>query len=247
MLRCECRARLGRGWRFCEACGRPVPAEEAQPAHQPEVAVAVPMTAEPKTWPVDAEVAKVNEPVTTLAVIKPRTPPQSIARFDWRFGILPVLLGLVLALPMAWFSVWFVPVGALLGAAWGWRKYRMIQMALRDFTLEWIFEKVDAYGPCALGVRAWWPTGVLYLTEQTLKFKPFKHTNECEVSLDPVRITGIDFPTLFSWPSDWACILISSSYGPVFGTIKVFDRIKWGQWMQTARQRVSPSSAGDIT
>lgn len=71
-----------------------------------------------------------------------------------------------------------------MGGLWGLRRWQAIRLALQGFEHEWVFDKVVAYGACALGARAWWPTGILYLTDQTLKFKPFNHTNEREVSLD---------------------------------------------------------------
>ncbi len=253
MLRCECRARLGRGWRFCEACGRPVPAEAPGVAPErdtdPVVAAGLPET----TAPVPVPPAPVSPPLTQTTVVpapqvltKPRQPATVLMRFDWRFGVLPVIMGGILGLPLLWLTLWCAPLGLICGALWAWRRHRMIRESMRSFTLEWIYEKVEVYGPCALGVRAWWPTGVLYLTDQTLKFKPFGHTKECEVSLDPARITGVDFPTHFTWPADWACMLVTSSYGPVFGTMKVFDRIHWGQLLQAARQKTTAVQLGEV-
>ena len=45
MLRCECRARLGRGWRFCESCGRPVTLTEAETRPVEQLAEQIPVTA----------------------------------------------------------------------------------------------------------------------------------------------------------------------------------------------------------
>lgn len=238
MLRCECQARVGRGWRFCEACGRPV----VEP--RPALALDEPETAHP----LSPNEGAVSSPVAVLAtdlpsqpspqpMLRPKPEPQCLDHLDWRFGLAPVALGLILSLPLAWLSVWVIPAGAALGAFWAWRRWTTLQRAMKGFALEWIFEKVIVYGPCALGERAWWPTGVLYLTDQTLKFKPFNHTNEREVSLDPVRLTGVDFPQWRSWPADWRCMLVTSTYGPVFGIMKVFDRRIWEQYLKAAKQR----------
>jgi lysylphosphatidylglycerol synthetase-like protein (DUF2156 family) len=240
MLRCECQARLGRGWRFCEACGRPavdpvvVAVSETGPVHEPASdKLSEPVMEAPVVSLTSfTGVSNVHEPA-----VRPKIEAQSIDHLDWRFGLAPVLLGAVLSLSLAWLSLWVIPVGAGLGGIWGWRRWRAIRRAMDGFTLEWVFEKVIVYGPCALGERAWWPTGVLYLTDQALKFKPFHHTNEREVSLDPVRLTGVDFPQRRSWPSDWRCVLVTSNYGPVFGIMKVFDRSLWEQHLKTAKQR----------
>jgi hypothetical protein len=250
MLRCECQARLGRGWRFCEACGRPVvepgpePEREALPAPLVPLGVAADgITLEHS--PTLAEPTGVTPAPQPLVPSKIET--QCVDHLDWRFGLAPVLLGMVLSLSLAWLSLWVVPVGAALGGFWGWRRWNTIRRAMDDFTLEWVFEKVIVYGPCALGERAWWPTGVLYLTDQTLKFKPFNHTNEREVSLDPVRLTGVDFPHRRSWPSDWRCVLVTSNYGPVFGIMKVFDRSIWEQHLKAAKQRaLMPTSQESV-
>lgn len=244
MLRCECRARLGRGWRFCETCGRPVPVDSGGEAPAPEVVTPLqdlPPSAQ-GAEPVLAEPLPTAEVRGPFAPVQPKAPALVLMRLDWRFAVLPVLLGWLLCLPLLGLSLWFAPLGLVLGGLWTWRQLRKIRQSMQAFTLEWIFDKVEVYGPCALGVWAWWPTGVLYLTDQTLKFKPFGHTQACEVSLDPARITGVDFPTHFSWPSDWACMLVSSSYGPVFGVMKVFDRIRWGQILQAARPQTAGSS-----
>ncbi len=238
MLRCECQARLGRGWRFCETCGRPVvaPVSMAKGDDPGQVVPDAP----------DAQVPTVSEPPAPALAV-PLPPPQPMVavkpqaqvldHLDWRFGLAPVLIGVMLSLPLAWLSAWVIPVGAALGTLWAWRRWVTIRRAMTAFNLEWIFEKVIVYGPCALGERAWWPTGVLYLTDQTLKFKPFNHTNEREVSLDPVRLTGVDFPSRRSWPADWRCLLVTSTYGPVFGIMKVFDRSIWEQHLKVAKQR----------
>ncbi len=244
MLRCECQARLGRGWRFCEACGRPVvEPEPARASDAPGLALSVAPEPVPAPEPqalVDPVVAPSALP---QAVVRPKTPAQCVDHLDWRFGLAPVLIGVFLSLPLAWLTVWLIPAGAGLGAFWAWRRWLTIRQAMTGFALEWIFEKVVVYGPCALGERAWWPTGVLYLTDQTLKFKPFNHTNEREVSLDPVRLTGIDFPERRSWPADWRCMLVTSTYGPVFGIMKVFDRSIWDQHLKAAKQRaLNPTS-----
>ncbi len=245
MLRCECRARLGRGWRFCETCGRPVPEDLGVAAPEPGIAVSgEPVSpASPTAQPVETDSALNSQVPATAAPWLPKPPAMALTRLDWRFALLPVFSGFILGLPLLLLSPWCAPVGVVLGLSWAWRELRRSRQSLHSFTQEWIFDKVEVYGPCAMGIWAWWPTGVLYLTEQTLKFKPFGHSKECEVSLDPARITGIEFPShFFSWPPDWAGMLVSSSYGPVFGTLKVFDRIRWGQVLQAARQKTADSS-----
>ena len=243
MLRCECRARLGRGWNFCETCGRPVPVDSGLVAPAPEVVTApegTPPMVE-SVQPVLAATTQMAQGLESVTPVPPKAPALLLSRADWRFALLPLMLGWVLGLPLLGLSLWCAPVGLVLGGFWAWRQLRRIRQSLDAFSLEWIFDKVEVYGPCALGAWAWWPTGVLYLTDQTLKFKPFGHSQECEVSLDPARITGVDFPTHFSWPADWAGMLVSSSYGPVFGTMKVFDRILWGQILQAARDKSTGS------
>lgn len=247
MLRCECQARLGRGWRFCESCGRPVVEPVSAPVRvisASEIPTADPAESFPLEHAAAPERALIS-PLSSRSVVKvgdeaparSKVDAQRVDHLDWRFGLAPVLVGTVLSLALAWLSLWVIPVGAALGAFWGWRRWATIRRAMDAFTLEWVFEKVVVYGPCALGERAWWPSGVLYLTDQTLKFKPFNHTNEREVSLDPVRLTGIDFPQRRSWPSDWRCVLVTSNYGPVFGIMKVFDRSIWEQHLKSAKQR----------
>lgn len=278
MLRCECRARLGRGWQFCEACGRPVTVAEAQarpePAHSERPAaglglraVTVGVTSSGVTFdddpapsgalmalsgtpaanpePGTATMADTVSAPTTAQVL--HAPALLIGRFNWRFLLAPVAVGTVLGLCLAWLSLWTVMGGMALGAAWGLRRYLAISKALSDFEHEWVFDKVLAYGACALGARAWWPSGILYLTDQTLKFRPFNHTNEREVSLDPCRLMGFDFPQAASWPADWRALLVTSTYGPVFGTMKVFDRVVWEQTLKEAKFRALSGQSTELS
>jgi hypothetical protein len=248
MLRCACQARLGRGWRFCEACGRPVvEAGSGQVARPAGSAPPVPDRVDGVPQPAQGvESACVPVPIPQVAV-RSKTEALCLDHLDWRFGLAPVLVGTVMGLPLVWLSPWVVPAGAALGAFWAWRRWRTIRRAITGFSMEWIFEKVIVYGPCALGDRAWWPTGVLYLTDETLKFKPFNHTNEREVSLDPVRLTGVDFPPRVSWPADWRGVLVTSTYGPVFGIMKVFDRSVWEQHLKAAKQKALQPVSQELT
>jgi hypothetical protein len=235
MLRCECQARLGRGWRFCESCGRPValPGGQSLPETSPNATATTP---EPD--PSDAASAvRGRTDSSPQPVDSPKIPAQSADQLDWRFGIIPVLLGALLSLSLAWLSLWAILAGALLGALWALNRWRKIRLALDEFKADAIFEKVLIYGPCALSTRALWPSGVLYLTDQTLKFKPFNHTNEREVSLDPVRLAGADSIQRLVWPPHWRCLQVTSNYGPVFGTMKVFDVTIWQLHLNAARLR----------
>ena len=248
MLRCECQARLGRGWRFCEACGRPVvdagsspvprPSGSAPPLHSP--------VDEPSQPEQGAAIAGLPEALAQPTA-RPKIEALCLDHLDWRFGLAPVLVGVLMSLPLLGLSPWVVPAGAALGVFWAWRRWTAIRRAMTGFSLEWMFEKVIVYGPCALGDRAWWPTGVLYLTHETLKFKPFSHTHEREVRLDPVRLTGVDLPQGLSWPADWRRMRVTSTYGPVFGIMKVFDRSIWEQHLNAAKQAALQPARQELT
>ncbi len=256
MWRCECSARLGRGWRFCESCGRPVAQSEAE-THPLQVALPAPLDS-PEAKAVglnpamgladqsQAMASDTSSPTPTPAAAALKAPAVLIGHFDWRFLLAPILIGFVLGLFVVWLSPWILLLTVALGAVWGGRRWLAVQSAMRDFENEWVFDKVVAYGACALGARAWWPSGILYLTDQTLKFKPFNHTNEREVSLDPARLTGFDFPENFSWPADWRCFLVASNYGPVFGTMKVFDRVVWEQTLKEAKIKACSNPVSEL-
>ena len=251
MLRCECRSRLGRGWRFCESCGRPVTLTEAETRPVEQLAEQLPVTAVVSQSASDVVSVGAGLPAAEPVQAAPngslKAPAVRIGHFNWRFALAPVLIGAVLGLLLAWLSVWTVLIGVALGAIWGGRRWRAVSKAMSDFEHEWVFDKVIAYGACALGARAWWPSGILYLTDQTLKFKPFNHTNEREVSLDPSRLTGFDFPETFSWPADWRCFMVTSNYGPVFGTMKLFDRVVWEQTLKEAKARACSQPVAELS
>ena len=109
MLRCECRARLGRGWNFCEACGRPVPEDSGVLAPAPEVATASEGTAPmvESVQPVLAAMTQMAQGMESVTPVPPKVPALLLSRLDWRFAVLPLLLGWVLeksALSTAFFS-----------------------------------------------------------------------------------------------------------------------------------------------
>jgi hypothetical protein len=222
-----------------------VPAQGAKLAHDAEADTGVAGTNPANPANTMGAVAEGMSGASVAPVL--HAPALRIGRFDWRFLLAPVAVGTLLGLSLAWLSLWTLLGGMALGLVWGLRRYLAISKALGDFEHEWVFDKVIAYGACALGARAWWPSGILYLTDQTLKFRPFNHTNEREVSLDPCRLMGFDFPEASSWPADWRAFLVTSTYGPVFGTMKVFDRVVWEQTLKEAKFRALSGQSSELS
>lgn len=125
MLRCECQARLGRGWLFCEACGRPVTLVAAEPRAvntlPPGAEVVTPemVTPEPAdTAVIERQFSDESGPAPTSAsALKP--PAVLIGCFDLRFLMLPLLTGALGGLLVVWLTPWALLAGIVFGGAVG--------------------------------------------------------------------------------------------------------------------------------
>jgi len=173
-----------------------------------------------------------------MAEIIPATPVQTwrpiglepvwIAGVWWQLAGPWLLIWLLISLPFGLIAWPLILLGLLVGMLQMFWRIRQTEKAIETFRQDkFLFDRVWVYGPAALGRYSIWPTGLLFLTRENLRFKPFDEQMDREVNLDLAKLQSASAIYQKLTKNPWQSIDLQTSYGPVFGKVRLCQSQFW--------------------